>query len=198
MLSFRNINPLVRSIGTVGAVAALVGGVTFASGTGGTNVVSLTGDDITTTGSWLTVATPQNADTSPTCVGATPSTTGEITGLNFTGLDVGATSDPYYFCIGNEHTSPFPVNIGVSTEPVGTIPTSDVTLNVACGAGDTKTAASSTMDQMSVASPIIIDNSLASGSMDLCSITATINPDYNGPGGDVGTFKLDLQGRPTS
>jgi len=36
MLKLRHINPMVRAIGTMGAVAALVGGVTFAQQTSNT------------------------------------------------------------------------------------------------------------------------------------------------------------------
>ena len=46
MLSLRNINPMVRSIGTMGAVVALVGGVTFANLQ--SNAVALSPNNIST------------------------------------------------------------------------------------------------------------------------------------------------------
>jgi len=200
MLNIRRVSPLVRAVGTMGAVVALAGGVTFAL-TNPTNTVSLTSDNITTSGLALTIG--------PSAGTCTDEPTGASTaGITITGLEPGQTSAATDFCLGNSTSAAFPVFMYLdSTSALTTTNTallSAVKLNVTCGSATTpvSTALSSipvsTGPGIIPSSPIQIEAALGTTTPEMCSVTASLPSTYTGTAGSVGTFQIDLFGDQTS
>jgi hypothetical protein len=184
MLQFK-INPLVRAVGTVGAVAALVGGITFAAQT--SNTVKLTANT-------LTAATATLALAGGTCP-STGSVTGTTaTGMTFNNLAPGVESSPAFtFCLSNTGSVALDVTMTSPTDlSASTITPSDVTLNITCGSTTTHT----TLDNLSTGA--VVDTGLAAGANAQCSATATLSNSFSGNGGNVTPFELDFAGATSS
>jgi len=184
MLKLRHINPMVRAIGTMGAVAALVGGVTFAQQT--SNTVMLTDNTITSSTASLQIANTACGDTAP---GTTTAT-----GMSINSLAPGGTSSPFTFCLWNAGTADLDVSVTSPTNfSTSAIPAADVTLNFTCGA----TTDSVLLSALGTAT-VVDDNPLTAASGQTCTVTATLNSSYTGTGGSVTPFELDFAGTSTT
>lgn len=178
MLSLHKINPMVRAVGTMGAVAALVTGVTFANLT--SNTVALTDNTLSTATAKLVIGNTSDC---------TAVTTTSVPGMHFTNLTPGQTSSPFTFCLGN--TGDIPLNITAQIPQDLTSSTLDptkVTLKLTCGGGTiTKTLA----DLHSSAWPFP-SNPLGAGATWSCTATATL--DSSVTGGSVNPFTINFVG----
>jgi hypothetical protein len=190
MLSLHKINPMVRAIGTMGAVAGLVAGITFAQSS---NTVALTNNTLTASSYALTIGLGGAGGGSNTtdCVGSGTTQTGfSATSL----VPGGAASTPYDFCITNTGTTALAVSMTTPTNfSTSTIPASDVSLSVTCG---TTTATPVLLSALST--PVPVDTSIAAGTTDDCSATASLSSGYTGNGGAITPFDLDFSGSPTT
>jgi hypothetical protein len=189
MLHLHKINPMVRAIGTMGAVAGLVAGITFAQ-TLNSNQVKLTNDTISTPSLGLAVA-PATAGVCP-LVGDASWTT-SMQGMQIKNLN--STPATYTFCLQNNSDSgsgPEAVTMtsAAAITSTGIAPT-DVTLKVSCNGG---TAVGGTLDTFSPTDTFVVDGAFAQGTVDTCTATATLNPLYSGMGGSVNPFELDFVG----
>lgn len=179
MLSIRKINPMARAIGTMGVVAAVVGGITFAQIP--SNTVTLTDNTITSESAALTIGLGGEG-----CSGNGSTQTG----MAVTGLAPGATSTPpFLFCLTNTGSGNLAVSMDTPTVFGGSIPPGDITLNLTCGGTTTNETLSSL-----ISTPVVADSSLASGATDLCNATVTLNGGYTGNGGSITPFELDFTG----
>lgn len=178
MLSLRNINPMVRSIGTMGAVAALVGGITFASLT--SNTVALTPNDMTTGTASLLIG---NAS----CTGLGTSTTG----LQDSALAPGS-SATVTFCLDNTGSVPLTLTASIPQNLSGSTAAAYTTLNIVCGNEGTLALSNSTLSAWSGGA---FPNALANGALDTCTATATLSNSYPGAGGEaIPAFTVNFVG----
>lgn len=179
MLHISKISPMVRAVGTVGAVAALVGGITFAAQT--SNTVKLTDNTITSTTAALQIA-------GVACTNTAPGTT-TATGFTVGPLAPGATSSAQTFCLWNSGTANLDVSVTSPTNfSTSAIPASDVTLNFTCGS----TVKSYLLSALT--SPSVVDQDpLGAGTGVSCTVTATLDPSIT-TGGTVTPFELDFTG----
>lgn len=178
MLSLHKINPMVRAVGTMGAVAALVTGVTFANLT--SNTVALTDNTLSTATAKLVIGSTSD------CTGVT---TTSVPGMHFTSLTPGQASSPFTFCVGN--TGDIPLNITAQIPQdlsSSTLDWNKVTLNITCGGGTiTKTVA----ELHSSAWPFP-SNPLGAGDNWSCTATATL--DSSVTGGSLNPFTINFVG----
>ncbi|HSX35376.1 MAG TPA: hypothetical protein VLH84_00405 [Patescibacteria group bacterium] len=180
MVGLHKFNPMVRAIGTVGAIAALVGGITYAS---------LQTDPVTLGPNTLTSATAALAIGAGTsCPGGNTTTTTGITAS----LVPGVPSAAFPFCLDN--TGGVPLNITAQIDQsvfVGTdiLPT-DVTLTLTCPHIGTL---SGTLDQY--ASPVTFPGApLATASPENCTETATLASSFTGSNKTLDAFDISFVG----
>jgi hypothetical protein len=192
MISLHKINPMVRAIGTMGAVAALVSGITFAQVLN-SNTVKLTDDTISTTSLGLAIA--PDPGTCP-AAGAAPWTT-SMQGMTITNLTGTST---FNFCLENTSDSGAgPESVAMDSPAAITtvgIPANQITLDVTCNGGTDNNGG--TLDTFGPSANFVVDRSFAQGTVDTCTATATLNSTYSGSGGSVNPFELDFTGTSTS
>jgi hypothetical protein len=179
MFKLHKINPMVRAVGTMGAVMAVVGGVTFASLQ--SNTVALTDNTLVSATAHLQIG-GTNGDS---CAGASD---GPQAGMSFSGLVPGVQSAAFPFCLSNTGDIPLNVTTGIPTVFTGTIPPSDVTLDMTCGDGGTS---SGTLSAYTGGTPL---GTLANGATTDCNAKVTLSPSYVGSGGSVTPFEIDFVG----
>ncbi len=194
MLKLYKVNPLVRAIGTMGAVAALVGGVTFATASSNpTTTVTLTDNTASSLTANLAIADGSNC---------TDVTTQTDAGFTFNKLVPGTPSSAFDFCFNNTASSTdknagfMDVTMQSAAAITGTtnLNPSDVTLNVTCG---TNPMVSTTLDKLfNPATPLDLTGTthLAPGTPLNCAATAELSSGYTGPGGSINSFTLDFVG----
>lgn len=186
MFKLHKINPMVRAVGTMGAVAALVAGITFAQQT--SNTVTLNNNTLDSATATLAISSVAG-DTSCT---TTPSSS--ATGMDFSSLVPGVSSAPFDFCLDNTGTAPLALTVSTPTTFSSTppaIPPSDITLAFSCNnGGGTLTT---TLDTLSSATAFT-SSSIAAGTNSACTVTATLTSSYSSSGGDVTPFVLDFSG----
>lgn len=180
MISIRKINPMVRAVGTMGAVAAVAGGITFAALT--SNTVALSSNTLTSASAHLLIGA---AGEGGTC---TADNSTSVTGMDLK-LTPGEKSEDFKFCLKNDGD--------VKLDLTGTIPAADlldspipagmVTLDVTCGGGGSASGALSSFSAKSLGS---LD---ADASTD-CTANATLAGDYSGDGTSVKPFTLNFVG----
>ena len=176
------ISPLARAILVIGAVAALVTGITAAALT--SNTVSLT--ENTLAAATATLVIDDQAD-------CTDSTGTSVQGMSFTNLVPGEESDPFTFCLRNDGDLPLDINVSTATDFTGSpIAPNLVTLKIDCGAiGTVNTTldlyAAPTGQDFTAAA---LDNTDTNGVA--CAATATL--DSSVEGGSVTPFQLDFVG----
>ena len=105
MFHITKINPMVRAVGTMGAVVALVGGITFASLT--SNTVTLADNQLSVTNDILRISNGGAFGTN-------------VTGFNFSNLVINKESaqQPFYF--QNTANAALSLGVDVSSTPVVT------------------------------------------------------------------------------
>lgn len=178
MLSLHKINPMVRAVGTMGAVAALVTGVTFANLT--SNTVALTNNTLSTATASLVIGSTSDC---------TDVSTTSVPGMSFTNLIPGQTSAPFTFCLGNTGTIPLNVTAQIPQDlSSSSLDPSKVTLNITCGGGTiTKTLA-----DLHTSAWAFPSNPLSASGTWSCTATATL--DSSVTGGSVNPFTINFVG----
>lgn len=184
MLSLRNINPMVRAIGTMGAIAALVGGITFAAEQ--STAVTLSPNTLTSS----TAALAIGADNS--CPGGDTTSTPGITAT----LVPGVTSSGFNFCLNNTGNIPLSITAQIpttfATNPTTNVPPTDVTLTLNC---PTIGTLSGTLDQYNGSAVSFPGGQLPVGSPIECTETAELSSSYTGTGNQTVTpFAIDFVG----
>jgi hypothetical protein len=192
MLRLRKINPMVRAIGTMGAVAAVAGGFTFAQLT--SNTVALSGDSVDSGTAALQIST-DNITYGDTA-----------TGFTFTGLTPGVTASPNQtFYVKNTGTTDLVLNAAISALPTwsGTVNNSLVRLNVSCvglvDGSPTITLPNPGNDMTSLdttGGTNFIGGVIKAGDTDQCTANASMDAGaFTGSGvTETNTFDLDLTG----
>jgi hypothetical protein len=162
MVRFSKISPMVRAIGTMGTVAALVGAVTFAQIT--SNTVALTNNTLSSATASLAIGAAHDCST-----GATTS----VQGMSFNNLQPGVASSPFPFCLDNTGNVPLnltasvPTNFGAGINPCGVGGATTGAVNVSTTVGALHT------------SPVAFGTAaLNNGTNNVlsCDVTATITP----------------------
>ena len=176
-----NISPIVRAVGVIGGVAALVTGVTFANLT--SNTVALTPNNITTASAALVI------DQANSCVNNSPTST---QGFTVTSLAPGA-STTKKFCIKNKGTTDLSLSATIPEALGGSTAAVNTTLGITCtnGGGTFSTVALNTYNSTQSAA----GSNLAAGATAECTATATLSGGYGGVGGEpIPTFTIEFVG----
>jgi hypothetical protein len=177
MLSIHKLSPMVRAVGTMGAVAALVGGITFAAFT--SNTVALTGNTMSTSTAALQISNGGAYSTS------------SVTGFNFT-LTPGTPSSPFTFYLDNTGTIPLTLTASTANSPTlaSDLIAQNTTLSISCATeGGPLSATLSTWGPGTFGTP------LPAGAVDTCTATATLASSFGGSGGGTTpTFDVDFVG----
>jgi len=182
MFSIRKINPMVRAVGTMGAVAALVGGITYAAIS--TPPVTLGPNTLTAASASLAIATSG-------CGGESPVTTTTAPGFNSVKLTPGVASDPVSFCLENNGDIPLTITAAIPTTTGGDIALNKVHLKLDCGGS---AVLNGTLDQY--AAPVAFPGpQLAASDSMTCTETATLDGSYTSADGTtVPTFSVSFVG----
>ncbi|HSX31212.1 MAG TPA: hypothetical protein VLE99_04810 [Candidatus Saccharimonadales bacterium] len=181
MISLRNINPMVRSVGTMGAVAAVVGGITFAGLT--SNTVALSPNTLSS----ATAALQISSRTGDACGDFSSDT---VAGFTDVKLTPGVVSDPVDFCLKNNGDVPLDLTTAIPQAALVSSPISpaDVTLDITC---DNTGHANGTLNEYTGGTPL---GSLDAGDTTNCSATAELSSSFSGPGTTVNSFDIDFVG----
>jgi len=175
MISIRKINPMARAIGTMGAVAALVGGITFAALQ--SNTVALSSNTLSSATAALQIGSNSESYSDTAVAGMTAT------------LVPGVPSSPFTFYLKNNGQSDMNITAHVPTDvSSSTIPASDITLSLDCGGGPV----SFTLDAWHAGSAAIPGNPLTASNTWTCTETATLASSYSGGGGESVT-PFDVQ-----
>jgi hypothetical protein len=173
MFSIRKINPMVRAVGTMGAVVALAGGITFALTTNTTTLASST----------FTSGTPllQVSNNGSTFADS-------ANGPNDT-LTPGK-AQAYTFYLKNNDTNPLTITASVPTNVSGsTVPAADVTITLNCGSGDVTFPLSSWSGGSAA-----IPGTIAGSSTATCTQTVTLASTYSNAGDAVTPYDFNFVG----
>lgn len=174
MWSIRKINPMARAVGTMGAVAALVGGITFAAAT--SNTVALTPNNITTGTAALVIGPAGCATTGTTQQGFAVSSLapGDSTSVSF--------------CLDNMGTVPLSISTVVPQNLSGSAAAQATTLSVDCGLGGALAG------PLSGYGPAAFANPLPAGGAVNCTATATLSSSFTGNGEAIPAFSVNYTG----
>ncbi len=194
MLSIRKINPLVRAVGTMGAVAALVGGITFAQIP--SNTITLGNNTLVDATASLGIGLTQNC---------TDEGAGPVQGMNFQNLQPTVTSPDFNFCIDNtggaDTGAPMNITIGIPSGAFAdsTINANNITLAISCGVGGSYSGAvsfSATLGSLSGSTAALSTNPLSNASNNVWSCQANVTPDstVTTSGGSLTPFSIDFAG----
>jgi hypothetical protein len=188
MVRFSKISPMVRAIGTMGAVAALVGAVTFAQLT--SNTVALSPNTLSTATASLAIGSGTS------CPGG--ATTGSVPGFNNVKLTPGVTSAQLPFCLENNGDIPLDLTVAIPqsafTGDTG-VPPSAVTLDITCANGG---HSSGTLDQYTGGTPLGSLSNAGGSNITNCNATATLSSSFTGSGQNVPSFDIDFTGTQSS
>jgi hypothetical protein len=185
MVSIRSINPMVRAVGTMGAVAAVVGGITFAALT--SNTVALSDNTLSAASATLAIGAGSN------CSNTTNTSTA---GFNNTKLDPGVASDPVSFCLRNVGDVPLDVTASIPSANLtsATLATDKVTLDLSCTNGaKTETLTATLADLSDATAQALGTDSLAAGTQWDCIVKATLDSGVT-TSGSVGPFSINFAG----
>jgi hypothetical protein len=192
MLSIRNINPMVRAIATMGAIAALVGGVTFAQLT--SNTVALTSNSIDSATATLQISNDNSTYSN------------SATGFTFSGVVPGGAASPNQtFYLKNTGSTDLTLSSSITALPTwsGTVNNSLVRLNVTCTsliAGGPTIAllnpGNDTMTLYNTGDTFTNSGVIKSGDVDQCTINVSMDSGaFTGSGvTQTNTFDLDMSG----
>jgi len=165
MWSLKSINPMVRAVGTMGAVAALAGGITYASLQ--SNTVALTNNTLVSATAELQIGSNAEAFSSTS-----------VAGMNST-LTPGVPSS-FTFYLKNNGGVPLNITANVPTiVSSSAVPASQVSLSFDCGGGPV----TFTLDAWAAGSAVIPGGPLTAGSTWTCTEKATLSSGYSGAGG---------------
>ncbi len=181
MLGVHKLNPMARAIGTMGAIVAVVGGVTFA--TLSSNTVALTNNQLTAGTATLKISL-DNSNFGNNKAG--------MSGTGYNNLQPGVTSPNYLFYIKNTGNIPLNLTVGIDqTAFVGDtgVQPGDVTLNISCDDGG---SSSGTLNQYTGGTPL---GTVNAGAVTTCNANVTLSSSYNGASGaSVPSFDISFVG----
>lgn len=181
MFGIKKFNPVAKAVGIMGAVAALAGGITFASLQ--SNTVALSPNNLVTASATLAIGA------GTTCPGGDTTTT---TGFTTTSpLVPGGSPVTTGFCLTNKGDVPLTVSANIPTNPSGTAAT-DTTLGISCTTEGDLTNNTQTLNAFSTTA---FTNPLPAGASDNCTASAALSNSYSGTGGEtVPVFDIDFTG----
>jgi hypothetical protein len=178
MLKFNNINPVARAVGIMGAIAAVVGGVTFAALQ--SNTVALTPNTLTTGTATLAIGEPGN------CGPASTNTT--TAGFNNATLTPG---DPVSvsFCLVNTGDVALDM-FGIIPQDLSSSPAAAATnFKVDCeDIGSAEGTLAAWNSYQAFDNPLAVNNDVA------CTATATLSESYSGGGEAIPAFSVNFIG----
>jgi len=181
MVNIRSINPMVRAVGTMGAVAAVVGGITFAALT--SNTVALSPNTLGSATASLEIGSG-NGNSCET------SNDTKVAGFTDAKLTPGVASDPVEFCLKN--TGDVPLDLTTAIPQVAFVDSpispSDVTLDITCENGG---HAHGTLNQFTGGTPL---GSLDADATTDCQATAELSASFSGTGKTVNSFDIQFVG----
>lgn len=181
MFKLHKINPMARAIGTMGAVVALAGGITYAAMQ--SNTVALSPNNLVTATAALAIG---NGTTCPG--GDTTSTTGFT---NANKLVPGGPAVTKAFCLDNTGDIPLTVSVSIPTLPTGPAATA-TTLSMSCTTEGTLTNNTQTLASFATTAFVV---ALPAGTQDNCTASATLSNSYSGSGNEaIPAFDLNFVG----
>jgi len=174
---------MVRAIATMGAIAALVGGVTFAALT--SNTVALSPNTLSSATASLAIGPGTSC---PELAG-----NGPVQGFNNVKLVPGTTSAPLPFCLENNGDIPLNLTVAIPQAAFNGdtgVPPSAVTLDITCDNGG---HSNGTLDQYTGGTPL---GTLSNTGTNIakCNATATLASTYTESGKTVPSFDIDFVG----
>ena len=174
---------MVRAVGTMGAVAALVGGITFAALT--SNTVALSPNTLSAASANLEIA----AGKGDSC---TDYKTDKVAGFTNVKLTPGVVSDPVLFCLKNTGDVPLDITTAIPQAAFSGSPISpaDVTLDITCDSGTPSSAG--TLNAYTGGTPL--GATLGIGDATSCSATVELSSGFTGPGTTVNSFDIQFVG----
>jgi hypothetical protein len=176
MLKLSNINPVARAVGTMGAIAAIVGGVTFAAFQ--SNTVALDPNTLTSASAALQIGSNAEAFS------------GQVAGIN-SDMVPGTPTAPFTFYLKNNGEIPLNVSAHIPTVFTSGIDPTKVTLAFDCGGGPV----SFKLSEWAAGSAVIPGGALAAGQTWTCSETATLDASATGSGDEaVQAFRVEFVG----
>jgi hypothetical protein len=185
MVQLRKINPMVRAVGTMGAVAAVAGGITFAALT--SNTVALSANTLSSATAHLLIGTGGSGGEDTTCSNTSDKA---IQGMNLK-LVPGQKSDDFDFCLKNDGDVPLDITSSIAAADLfeSPIPASGVMLDITC---DNEGAVNASLAQF-------VSGAQSLGTLDAddstnCTANATLKADYDGSGKTVKPFTLNFVG----
>lgn len=179
MLKLSNINPVARAVGTMGAIAAIVGGVTFAA---------LQSNTVALTPNTLTTGSAQLAISDANCT--TDTTTTTTPGFNDAKLTAG-NPVTVNFCLVNKGDVPLTMFSIIPQDLSGSVAATHTNLKVTC---DTIGTAEGTLTSWSSFKQFD-GSALAAGAAKNCTATATLDNSYTGSGGEaIPAFSVNFVG----
>jgi hypothetical protein len=194
-MNIRKISPMVRAIGTMGAVAAIVGGITFAQLT--SNTAALVNNSVDSGTASLQISTDNS------------SWANTATGFTFSGVIPGGAASPNQtFYLENNGTTDLTLNAQINQQPTwsgGTVTNSLVYLNVTCASqsnGPTIALGYPGNDMVTLENLTgtnFTGGMINAGDRDTCTANVTMGAGaFTGSGvTENNTFNLDLTGTST-
>lgn len=171
MNAIRSASPIVRAVGVIGVVAALVTSVTYAALQ---SQATLTNNTISSATAGLSV---NNTDD------AAPGGATDV-GFAFTGVvPGGASSSVGNFTLANDGTSDLDISVAVPTLPTwvvtpsGTVDNTKVTVAISCTAGSVTFAGSATLSSMNAGPVDLTGGQLAQGQTATCTASISMAAD---------------------
>lgn len=178
MVNIRKMSPMVRSIGTMGVVAGLVGAVTFANLT--SNAVAFGPNDVQTATASLAIET----------TGCSSESTGTlIPGFSVTGLVPGGAGSSINFCLANTGDVPMAITGSIPQNLTASVAALHTNLSINCPGLGTLSA------NLNSWGPGTFTNPLAAGNTTNCTATVLLDSGYTGSGGEsIPTFGVYFNG----
>lgn len=191
MVAIAKFSPLMRAVLVIGAVMALVTGVTYAA---------LTSSTATLTNNTVESATANLLVNSDAGCGPASAFGASDTGFAFNGLVPGGVASPdKTFCLKNSGTADLTLKLFVPTAPTwtvtpsGVVDTGEVNVHVVCdnGAG----TINATLESLATAAQAFTTSNLADGATAVCTVNLDMNADaFTGTGASSGNFNLEFSG----
>jgi hypothetical protein len=192
MLKVQTVSPVFRAILVMGAVAALVTGVTFAAMT--SNTATLADDSINSATADLQISSDASCGPSSGTFGTSAN------GFDFNGLIPGGPASPSEtFCLRNNGTANLALKLFIPTMPTwtvtpsGTVDPGEVDVHVSCSAGAGTLDAR--LQDLGSSAQAFDTSTLAAGATAICTINVDMNSAaFSGQGASSSDFDFDFSG----
>lgn len=185
MLKLHKINPAARAVGTIGVVAALIGGVTFASLQ--SNAVAISPNEVTTGTASLQIAAPDNVGG---CSNAAFGTA-NVPGFNVPHFTSETNPTPIAFCLKNSGDVALKLTGSIPQDVSGATASAYTTLDVNCVRSGEQSAVLNAWHP----NGFIFTGTINAGDTDFCTAKLTLDPSYPGNGGEtIPAFSIQFVG----